>query len=69
MAQIVVVGAGMGAMAAAARLATAGNRVTVLERTATHGGALGQVRQDGFAFDTGPGAPGRPPAARCWRNR
>ncbi|MDT0323688.1 phytoene desaturase family protein [Streptomyces millisiae] len=55
MARIVVVGAGMGAMAAAARLATAGHRVTVVERTSTHGGAVGRFARDGFAFDTGPG--------------
>ncbi|MDT0264962.1 NAD(P)/FAD-dependent oxidoreductase [Streptomyces sp. DSM 44915] len=52
---VVVVGAGMGAMAAAARLATAGRRVTVLERGATHGGALGRLSRGGFSFDTGPG--------------
>ncbi|WP_267902576.1 phytoene desaturase family protein [Streptomyces triticirhizae] len=52
---VVVVGAGMGAMAAAARLATAGRAVTVLERGATHGGALGLLTRDGFGFDTGPG--------------
>lgn len=55
MAEIVVVGAGMGAMAAAARLAIAGNRVTVVERTGTHGGSVGMLRREGFAFDTGPG--------------
>ncbi|SFC73173.1 phytoene desaturase family protein [Streptomyces aidingensis] len=55
MARIAVVGAGMGALAAAARLATAGHRVTVYERTGTHGGALRRYRRDGFAFDTGPG--------------
>ncbi|MFE9685267.1 phytoene desaturase family protein [Streptomyces sp. NPDC006285] len=55
MARIVVIGAGMGAMAAAARLAVAGHRVTVFERTATYGGAVGRFERDGFAFDTGPG--------------
>lgn len=53
--RVLVVGAGMGAMAAAARLAAAGRPVTVLERAATHGGALGRLARDGFAFDTGPG--------------
>lgn len=42
-------------MAAAARLAVAGHRVTVYERTETHGGAVGRFARDGFAFDTGPG--------------
>ncbi|MFG2499394.1 phytoene desaturase family protein [Streptomyces sp. NPDC048441] len=54
MARIVVIGAGMGAMAAAARLAVAGHRVVVHERSATYGGALGSVERDGFVFDTGP---------------
>ncbi|MEV4948327.1 NAD(P)/FAD-dependent oxidoreductase [Streptomyces sp. NPDC053755] len=55
MARIVVIGAGMGAMAAAARLAVAGHRVTVYERTETYGGAVRRFERDGFAFDTGPG--------------
>ncbi|WP_066951282.1 phytoene desaturase family protein [Streptomyces lushanensis] len=55
MARIVVIGAGMGAMAAAARLAVAGHRVTVYERSATYGGSLGRFERDGFVFDTGPG--------------
>ncbi|GGR94042.1 phytoene dehydrogenase [Streptomyces aureoverticillatus] len=49
-----VIGAGMGAMTAAARLAVAGHRVVVHERAATYGGALGRVERDGFGFDTGP---------------
>jgi phytoene desaturase len=55
MARIVVIGAGAGAMAAAARLAVAGHRVTVYERTETYGGAVRRFERDGFAFDTGPG--------------
>ncbi|HZG04211.1 MAG TPA: NAD(P)/FAD-dependent oxidoreductase [Streptomyces sp.] len=55
MARTVVIGAGMGAMAAAARLAVAGHRVTVYERTKTHGGAVGRYEREGFGFDTGPG--------------
>ncbi|MEV6396345.1 NAD(P)/FAD-dependent oxidoreductase [Streptomyces sp. NPDC051907] len=55
MARIAVIGAGMGAMAAAARLAVAGHRVTVFERSTTYGGAVGRFEKDGFAFDTGPG--------------
>ncbi|WP_328581703.1 phytoene desaturase family protein [Streptomyces sp. NBC_00370] len=55
MAGIVVIGAGMGAMAAAARLAVAGHRVTVYERAATYGGSVGRFERDGFVFDTGPG--------------
>lgn len=42
-------------MAAAARLAVAGQRVTVYERAATYGGSVGRFERDGFVFDTGPG--------------
>lgn len=55
MARIAVIGAGMGAMATAARLAVAGHQVTVYERAATYGGAVGRYARDGFVFDTGPG--------------
>lgn len=55
MAGIAVIGAGMGAMAAAARLAVAGHRVAVYERTETYGGAVRRFEREGFAFDTGPG--------------
>ncbi|WP_326690943.1 NAD(P)/FAD-dependent oxidoreductase [Streptomyces sp. NBC_01795] len=55
MARIAVIGAGMGAMAAAARLAVAGHEVVVHERTDTYGGALRRYEREGFAFDTGPG--------------
>ncbi|MEV7420765.1 NAD(P)/FAD-dependent oxidoreductase [Streptomyces sp. NPDC089919] len=55
MARIAVIGAGMGALAAAARLAVAGHTVTVYERGGTYGGSLGRYERDGFAFDTGPG--------------
>ncbi len=55
MARIAVIGAGMGAMAAAARLAVAGHRVAVYERGETYGGAVRRFERDGFGFDTGPG--------------
>lgn len=45
----------MGALSAAARLATGGHRVAVYERSATHGGGVGRYERDGFRFDTGPG--------------
>lgn len=54
MGRIAVIGAGMGAMAAAARLAVAGHRVVVYERGSTYGGAVGRFERDGFTFDTGP---------------
>ncbi|MFJ1702272.1 phytoene desaturase family protein [Kitasatospora sp. NPDC088346] len=54
MARIVVIGAGMSGLAAAARLATVGHRVTVCEATGTYGGLVGRYEREGFAFDTGP---------------
>ena len=54
MARIVVVGAGMGGLAVAARLAAQRHEVTVLEQAPQVGGKLGRYERDGFAFDTGP---------------
>ena len=54
MARVVVVGGGFGGLAAAARLAKLGHDVTLVERSATLGGALGEVTEDGFAWDAGP---------------
>ncbi|WP_109774428.1 phytoene desaturase family protein [Quadrisphaera granulorum] len=54
MARVIVVGAGLGGLAAAARLAALGHSVTVCEQAETVGGKLGWYERDGFAFDTGP---------------
>ena len=55
---VVVVGAGLGGLSAAMRLAGAGRRVTVLEREARPGGRAGLIETttDGgtYRFDTGP---------------
>jgi len=50
----VVIGAGFGGLATAARLAHAGYQVTVLERHAVPGGRAGLWESEGFRFDTGP---------------
>lgn len=51
---VVVVGAGLGGLACALRLAGAGRRVTVLERGTGPGGRIGQLAMNGYRFDTGP---------------
>ena len=51
---VVVVGAGLGGLSAALRLAGAGRRVTVLEREDVPGGRAGLLTDSGYAFDTGP---------------
>src|SRR3954468_14126398 len=58
MARVVVIGAGIGGLAAAARLRAHGHRVTVVEQAPEVGGKLGwlEVASDEgtFRFDTGP---------------
>lgn len=54
MSRIVVVGAGVGGLAATARLAAAGHDVTVCEQAPEVGGKLGRISARGFTWDTGP---------------
>jgi len=54
MSRVVVVGAGLGGLSAAARLAAQGHAVTIVEQSDAVGGKLGILRRDGFTFDTGP---------------
>ena len=54
MAEVVVVGGGVGGLAAAIRLRAAGHGVTILERRAELGGKLAVVEREGFRFDAGP---------------
>lgn len=50
----VVVGAGLGGLAAAMRLGAKGYRVTVLDRLDTPGGRASAIHRGGFRFDLGP---------------
>ena len=50
----IVVGAGIGGLAAAALLAKAGRRVTVVEQAAATGGKAASRQLGGYRFDTGP---------------
>jgi 1-hydroxycarotenoid 3,4-desaturase len=52
--RVVVVGAGMGGLAAAVDLARRGAEVTVLERAVTAGGKMRQVQAGGVGVDAGP---------------
>ncbi len=49
-----VIGAGIGGIATAARLAKIGCDVTVVEKNETPGGRCNQIIHDGHRFDTGP---------------
>lgn len=51
---IVIVGGGVGGMAAAIYLRLQGREVILFEKTERVGGKLNIVQQDGFTFDTGP---------------
>lgn len=51
---VIIVGAGVGGLAAAVRLAKAGFSVDVVERSKQPGGRAGRLSVDGFHFDTGP---------------
>jgi 1-hydroxycarotenoid 3,4-desaturase len=52
--RIVIVGAGMGGLAAAAALSARGFCVAVLETAARPGGKMREVEEGGFAIDVGP---------------
>ncbi|MEN3000624.1 MAG: phytoene desaturase family protein [Armatimonadota bacterium] len=50
----IVVGAGIGGLSTAARLAHQGWQVTLLEAQDQLGGRIGELRRDDYRFDTGP---------------
>jgi phytoene desaturase len=51
---VVVIGAGLGGLSAAAHLSRAGHTVTVVERDAIPGGRAGMIAEGGFRLDNGP---------------
>jgi phytoene desaturase len=51
--KIIIIGAGLGGLAAAVRLAKSGFDVTVLEKNETVGGKVNFVEAGGYKFDTG----------------
>jgi phytoene desaturase len=52
--RIVVIGAGLGGLAAAIRLRARGHEVEIVEKRDQAGGRAAVFRQDGFTFDAGP---------------
>ncbi len=52
--RVIVIGAGLGGLSAAAHLVRDGHDVTVLERASIPGGRAGVIREAGFTLDNGP---------------
>ncbi len=53
MKKVIVIGAGLGGLSAAIRLANSGFAVTILEKNETVGGKVNSVEANGYKFDTG----------------
>lgn len=51
---VLVIGAGIGGLATALRLAKRGYKVQIVEKNGQAGGRLNRLQKDGFTFDTGP---------------
>lgn len=52
--KVVVIGAGLGGLSAAAHLSKSGHDVTIVERESIPGGRAGMIRSHGFSLDNGP---------------
>jgi phytoene desaturase len=67
--KVAVIGGGLGGLACAARLAHAGFRVVVFEKNGCVGGKIGELRDGGYTWDTGPSLLIMPQALeRLWRS-
>lgn len=53
-AKVIIIGAGIGGLSAAIRLAHQGYRVSIYEQLNRPGGKMGELHAEGFRFDTGP---------------
>jgi phytoene desaturase len=62
--RVIVIGAGLAGLAAAARLAKLGHQVTICERDDRLGGVLGRIEADGFRWDSGAASTTLPAALR-----
>jgi len=51
---VLIIGAGLGGIATALRLAKRGYKVEIIEKNSQAGGRVNQLKKDGFTFDTGP---------------
>lgn len=51
---VIVIGAGIGGIVTAARLARSGYKVELLEKNSRPGGRIDVIEENGFRFDTGP---------------
>jgi phytoene dehydrogenase-like protein len=68
MKSVIIIGAGIGGLSAAIRLAVQGVRVTILEQSDAPGGKMREVHAEGFRWDTGPSViTMRPVLAACRR--
>jgi phytoene desaturase len=54
MKSVIVIGAGIGGLAVAGRLARQGYQVTIIEKASHPGGRATRLEKDGYRFDTGP---------------
>ncbi|MBT5428034.1 MAG: FAD-dependent oxidoreductase, partial [Bacteroidetes bacterium] len=54
MAKALIVGAGLGGLSTALRLAKKGYQVSIVEKYKQAGGQLNQIRKNGFVWDLGP---------------